>query len=91
MDIFSFGVVLFELFAMCLISVSALTTGEPNEFREYARKVSKGYRERLKASWPQNLRVRTLPWHAPTPPLTAGERGVHTPVSLRLGSGLYAL
>ena len=56
-DIFSFSVIMYELFSMCLVATLAHRSGAPNEFENYAHRVAGGHRETIKKSWPQALQV----------------------------------
>eukprot|EP00892_Ulva_mutabilis_P009310 jgi/Ulvmu1/6751/UM030_0086.1 len=55
-DIFSLGVITYELFMMCPLAIRVHKSGEPGEFPTYAKGVAAGYRETLKPSWPQELK-----------------------------------
>lgn len=55
-DVFSFGVILFELLSryqmLCAVSVA----GTPEEVENYAAKVSEGYRPPIPEHWPESVR-----------------------------------
>jgi hypothetical protein len=57
-DIFSLGIIMYELFAMNLVATRAHNSGAPDEFENYAKRVGNGHREPMRPSWPQSLRVR---------------------------------
>jgi hypothetical protein len=56
-DIFSLGVICFELFSMNLLAIMVHKSGLPDEFENYAKRVANGHREGLRTSWPQELKV----------------------------------
>lgn len=57
-DIFSLGVILYELCSMVLVASRVHQTGEPDEFEQYAHRVAGGYRQPLKPSWPPPVKAR---------------------------------
>lgn len=69
-DIYSLGIITYELFMMCPLSIRVHKSGEPDEFPNYACAVAAGHRETLKPSWPQELKV--MP---PPPPSSAAASG----------------
>lgn len=58
MDIFSLGVIMYELFVMNLVAIINHKSGEAEEYENYARRVAAGYREKLRDTWPQALKAR---------------------------------
>ena len=59
-DIFSLAVIMYELFVMSLVAIINNKSGLPDEYEQYARRVAGGYREKLRNTWPQGLKVRCL-------------------------------
>lgn len=58
MDIFSLGIIMYELFSMCPLAKTVTETGKEEEFALYARRVADGHREPLDDSWPQQIQVQ---------------------------------
>ena len=56
-DIFSLGVIMYELFLMCPMLEQVSKSGQAIEFEVYAKLVSMGQRQPLKTSWPESLKV----------------------------------
>ena len=57
-DIFSLAVIMYELFVMSLVAIINNKSGLPDEYEQYARRVAGGYREKLRDTWPQGLKVQ---------------------------------
>ena len=74
-DIFSLGIVMYELFTMCPLAASPCLRSMHGDYRGYAASVQAGHREPLDKSWPQVLRETiALCWHdCPDIRPTAGE------------------
>ena len=60
-DIFSLGIIMFELFSMNLVAILACKSGESDELPSYAARVAAGHREKLRPTWPQPLQVCLCP------------------------------
>lgn len=62
-DVFSLGIVMFELFTMTSLGglVSSNGGGGPEDdvYARYAQRVAAGHREKLPHTWPQSLQVRS--------------------------------
>ena len=56
-DIFSLGVIMYELFLMCPMLEQVSKSGQAIEFEVYAKLGSMGQRQPLKTSWPESLKV----------------------------------
>ena len=57
---FSFAIIMYELFTMTLVSMVHHESGKPEEYEQLAYRVARGYREPLKSTWPPALRVGFL-------------------------------
>ncbi|KAF5827936.1 kinase-like domain-containing protein [Dunaliella salina] len=55
-DVFSFGVMLYEVIHRYLVICSISNEGTQEEIEDYAREVSTGYRPPLGDNWPSELR-----------------------------------
>lgn len=75
-DIFSLGVIMYELFMMCPLAIRVHKSGEPDEFPNFARNVAAGHREALKPTWPQELKARAPPFPALGKPPALGTRSL---------------
>lgn len=66
-DIFSLGVIMYELFGMNLMASIVQKSGTEEEFEVYATRVANGHREPMRDSWAEGLQVlRTRAcWLAP--------------------------
>lgn len=63
-DIFSLGVMMYELFTMCPLATKVCMGSTHGDHAAYAAKVRGGHREPLDKSWPQELRETIgLCWH----------------------------
>ncbi|GMH45325.1 hypothetical protein BSKO_13282 [Bryopsis sp. KO-2023] len=54
-DIFSLGVIMYEVFQRSIMLVFVSCTGNPNEVEEYAQSVSNGARPCIPECWPERL------------------------------------
>lgn len=66
-DIFSLGVVIFELFSLTSLNGLVGSSGDDDACAQYARRVAAGHREAVPQTWPQGLKVcfRARMTHAP--------------------------
>jgi hypothetical protein len=51
---------MYETFLMCPMVAKVSKNGNPDEFEVYAKLVSMGKREPMRASWPESLKVCAL-------------------------------
>jgi hypothetical protein len=74
-DIFSLGIIMYELFTMCPIATTVCMGSTHACFQAYANRIRRGHREPLDKAWPQALRETIgLCWHdCPDIRPTAGE------------------
>ena len=63
-DIFSLGVIMYELFMMTPLTYLISRSGLDEELLSYAHCVSMGHREELKATWPEAIQVSHITSHA---------------------------
>ena len=63
-DIFSLGIIMYELFNMNL-TANVASFGEDADLPAYAEKVAHGHREPLTKGWPAELKVRICLLHKP--------------------------
>lgn len=54
-DIFSFGVILYEIFSKSLLLMAVCQTGYPGEAEHYAYRVAEGFRQPPLKTWPAAL------------------------------------
>lgn len=63
-DVFSLGVIMYEIFTMCPLATTVCMGSMRGDYRGYASKVATGHREPLDNSWPQALRETiAMCWH----------------------------
>lgn len=63
-DVFSFGVIMYELMARYQMVCAVSNLGSESEIEQYAEKVSQGYRPPIPQNWPEPLRELVADcWH----------------------------
>lgn len=55
-DVFSFGIILYELLSGVVVASRVAMQGEHDELLDYARQVANGHREALPTHWPAQVR-----------------------------------